>query len=358
MHQTTRILMLALSAVLLLTVQAHSQQAIGITASEHGEVTADKASALTGETVTLTVRPAAGFRLKALMVEVLGQTDEADCGALTRGATPEVSLLVNLTQTGSDTYTFVMPERLVQVSAEFCDLSQYYFSKSTTFIPAGMLMGMTEVTDIWLPDTDEPVVIEPGGLTLDEETGSNHRIATIHTPLRHLDDYALMESLSEHYEAGRVKATVSVPHKYWTLSCGVDVQLPEGIRACIVEGISDSEVEITELEDASIVKSNNGVLLVCPDDNGHSYEIAAQQSAERKSGSKPDTGNAHSYEGNLLEPVIEDRHYDNGDCLILSANLFHPVQQEGDEVRIPACKAVLPITGARTRTITISSDNR
>lgn len=52
----------------------------------------------------------------------------------------------------------------------------------------------TNVTDIYLPDTEQPLTIGTGALP---------GTATIHTTLALLDDYALMTTLQQNYEAAK-----------------------------------------------------------------------------------------------------------------------------------------------------------
>ena len=405
MTQRTIKLMLMLLAVIQPTAWAFAQQRVTIVATGQGSVVADKPEALAGETVTLTVSADEGWRLKkgSLLVEQVTDS-QSDSASVTRSMAPAVGSFVAVSRLDDNSYTFVMPANQVEVSAAFVENSTITttigamvtggttdttidVTVSTTIetetgeaiidkvvlpegldgtsvtiiIPAtlagadgqehpltgissGAMMGNTNVTDIYLPDTDEPLVIEPGALTLDNETGAGHHVATIHTPLQFLDDYALMASLSEHYQEGLVTASVTASHRYFTFSCGVDVKLPDALSVCIAQGITDSQVEIKELPWVSIVMANNGVLIDSHDAAGNNYDVVAVPSEKHPSGSQPATGNAHTYEGNLLEPVIEGQHYGSGDCYILAGNQFHLILEEGADAKVPACKAVLRLT--------------
>ena len=362
MNQSTKTLTLVLLALLLSAVRVAAQQNVVIARMLNGKVVADKTSAVEGETVVLTVKPNQGFALKdgSLLVEMLASTDNSDHATLTRAETPEVGALVDVTQKDANTFTFRMPNNAVRVSAQFYAVTNaVYIDEETLVIPSNSFIGQTGISDIYLPDTDELIEIEDGAFDLDHETGENHRVATIHTPLKHLDDYALMSALSEHYREGKIQATVNVPRQYWSFSCGVDVELPEGVKIYIVRSGSSALVEIKEIEEAKVIKANNGVLLACPDNEGHAYEMVVRPSANRPSGTKPATGNARSYEGNLLEPVINDRHYNRGGYYILANNQFHRITQEDAESKIPACKAVLYLPEViRTRAFSISPNNR
>lgn len=406
MNLCTIKLMLMLLAVTWPTAWAFAQQRVTIAATTgQGTVVADKPEAHEGETVTLTVSADEGWRLKkgSLLVEQV--TDQqSDSASVTRSTAPALGSFVAVSRQDDNSYTFVMPANQVEVSAAFVEYTtitttieatitggttstttdvtvnitvetesgeaeidhvvlpeEFDGSPVTIAIPAtlagadgqehpltgicsGAMMGNTNVTDIYLPDTDEPLVIEPDALTLDNETGAAHHIATIHTPLRFLDDYALMASLSEHYQAGLVRATVTAPHRYFSFSCGVDVQLPDGYSVNIVQSMTNSQVKIQELPLVSIVTANNGVLIDCYNATGNDCDVVAVPSAEHLSGSKPATGNAHTYAGNLLEPVIEGRHYGSSDCYILYDNQFHRILEEDTDAKVPACKAVLRLT--------------
>lgn len=350
--------MLALLALWLPMAWAFAQHTINIAEMRNGQVAANKLVASDGEKVTLTVTARQGFSLEdgSLLVEKIAAPDEGDHASFAPRRTPEVGGFVSLTQIGADTYEFVMPSRSVRVNARFCAASDtIYISEGTTTIESGTFLGQTNVTDIYLPDTDEPIKIELGAFTLDYETGDGHHIPTIHVPLHLLDDYALMTALGENYQAGKVQATAKVPRQYWSFSCGVDVALPEGGRLYIVRGGSTSQVEIVEVENAKVIKANNGVLLACPDDNGNTYEMVAWPSANRPSGIHLSTGNAHNYEGNLLEPVIIGKHYEAGSgYYILARNQFHRIVHEGVSAKVPPCKAVLRLqNNMTTRSLSI-----
>ena len=90
------------------TVIAGNQQAAGSTGSHGGStgdtaITADKATAQEGDTVTLTVRPAEGYVLQSLT---------ATCAAAAPGTVP-------LQEKGEGIYTFAMPAGDVTVTGTF-----------------------------------------------------------------------------------------------------------------------------------------------------------------------------------------------------------------------------------------------
>ena len=223
-------------------------------------------------------------------------------------------------------------------------------------IGANAMAGMTNVTDIIMPDTEKPIEIEAGAFP---------GTATIHTSLAMLDDYALMASLKDNYEGAKVVCTVTPVNKYWTLGVGCDVIIPDGIDVYTVQVKNSAEVA-TEIvpEDQlkygneRIIKANNGVLLLGT--AGQSYDLVAY-SGRIASGMPVATSDNKDYgQKNCLEPVIEKKHYDSGHYFVLQNNEFHAILAEGDEVKVPAGKAVLHLgneqAGADARVLTISGD--
>ena len=220
-------------------------------------------------------------------------------------------------------------------------------------ISAGAMDGMNNVTDIYMPDTDEPILVEAGALS---------GLAVIHTSLALLDDYALMAGLQPNYEATKVLCTVTPANKYWTLGTGCDVILPEGVDAYTVKVKNTAEVateiipeEMLKRGNERIIKANNGVLLL--GEAGQSYDLVAY-SGRIASGMPVATSDNKDYgQKNCLEPVIEKKHYDSGHYFVLQNNEFHAILAEGDEVKVPAGKAVLHLgdeqAGANARVLKI-----
>ena len=216
------------------------------------------------------------------------------------------------------------------------------------------------VSTIVLPETEKPIEVQPHALDVDNLPADdpNHRTASILTPLRFLDDYALMSSLKENYENEQVSAIAQAVNHFWTFSCGVDVKRPAGVRMFICKASDDESVTISELHD-DVIKANNGVLVACANGDGNAYDMVAQPSAERPSGSVPVTSNAMSYPGNLLIPVIEDEHFAPSSIYIMSNNEFHELSAT-DNTNVPANKAVMPRTSAsqaRTLNITVGGSD-
>ena len=223
-------------------------------------------------------------------------------------------------------------------------------------IKGGAMDGMTNVTDIIMPDTEKPIEIKAGAVPA---------VATIHTTLALLDDYALMASLKQNYEASKVLTTVTPVNKYWTLGTGCDVIIPDGIDVYTVQVKNTAEVA-TEIvpEDHlkygndRIIKANNGVLLLGT--AGQTYDLVAY-SGRIASGTPVATSDSKDYgSSNCLEPVIEKKHYDSGHYFVLQNNEFHAILAEGDEVKVPAGKAVLHLgdeqAGANARVLKIDAE--
>ena len=191
-----------------------------------------------------------------------------------------------------------------------------------------------KVTKVILPNTEEPLTVEAGAMKPDGKP------IDVQTPLALLDDYALMNTMKENYEAKKVTAKATAPERFWTFSSGVDVVVPEGVT--VYRAFNDNgNIRILPIEEANqskIIKANNGVLLSCDEmKGGKAYEFVANPSGP-KSGTKPATTDACSYEGNSMEPVIESKNYASGQYLIVKNNEFHTIANNGSKV--PACKAV------------------
>lgn len=385
-----------------LAVQAQTEQQIVVLVQENGNIVADRQTAEAGQTVTLTVNPAEGYRLRngSLVVEQVTETAQGDKPQLVARRAPAIGGFVNTNRATANTYTFIMPSTGVEIKGYFKKIeentvaveattsddssqtvtgvavsvaqdeesggvlidevvvpAQLYQTEISVNIPtvvtdaqgnqqpvrgiaAGALYGQTNVTDVYLPETDEPLDIAENAFQVDSNEEETHQVVTVHTPLSMLDDYALMASLSENYQSQKVSATANAKHRYWTFSCGVDVKVPEGVTFYSCRQLDDENIEIEQLN-GEVIKANNGVLIACADDEGNAYEMVAVPSVDRPSGTTPATHNARTYGGNMLEPVINSTHYGDGGYFIMANNEFYPILSEGEEARIPACKAVL-----------------
>ena len=191
-----------------------------------------------------------------------------------------------------------------------------------------------KVTKVILPDTEEALLVEDGAMKPDGQP------IEVQTPLALLDDYALMNTMKENYEANKVSAKAIAPERFWTFSSGVDVVVPEGVT--VYRAFNDNGniriLLIVEANQSKIIKANNGVLLSCDEmKGGKAYEFVANPSGP-KSGTKPATTDACSYEGNSMVPTIVAKTYEPADrYLILKDNEFHTMSANG---KVPACKAV------------------
>lgn len=198
----------------------------------------------------------------------------------------------------------------------------------------------TVVTKVILPETDEPILIEEGALSPDGEPIS------LVVPLALLDDYALMETLKDNFEAMNISAIATPENRLWTFACGVDAIMPEGVKAYTCYILNDVEVKINEIPAEKlqvggkrVILANNGVLFANDSGEGGTYEIVACP-GRQVSGTKPLTTDAMDYGAdNWLEPVIVSKHYSAGKYLVLKDNEFHEIENNTSET--PACKAIL-----------------
>ena len=202
----------------------------------------------------------------------------------------------------------------------------------------------TNVTDIYLPDTEKPIEIEAGAFP---------SLATIHTTLALLDNYALMTALQQNYQAAKVMTTVTPVNKLWTLGIGCDVILPEALTAYTVSVRNDKEVSMNIISEADltidqerVLKGNNGVLLL--GEPGASYDLVAYSGRISSGTAIATTDNKDYGTDNLLEPVVEKMHYNADDSyFVMKNNEFHAIKAEGNEVKVPAGKAVLHLTSGQ-----------
>ena len=368
------------------------------TADKHGQVTflvngTSTETAAEGQTVTVSIVPAGGY----IVTSVSNLCTTSWGGA--RAASMDMLNSVEMTKVNDNTYTFTMPRADVDVTVEYNieiptpaedkkDEEKEVTDVKMDMEPAGSPQEVGEitiipvsitgvevpatapqeivievaastqvgnniflvreikadafktndanvkVTKVILPDTEEPLTVEAGAMKPDGKP------IDVQTPLALLDDYALMNTMKENYEANKVTAKATAPERFWTFSSGVDVVVPEGVT--VYRAFNDNgNIRILPIEEANqskIIKANNGVLLSCDEmKGGKAYEFVANPSGP-KSGTKPATTDACSYEGNSMEPVIESKNYASGQYLIVKNNEFHTIANNGSKV--PACKAV------------------
>ena len=214
-----------------------------------------------------------------------------------------------------------------------------------TSIDDDAFKGMTNVTDIYLPETDQPLTLGENALKIDDE-----HVATIHVPVGLLGAYALDDQLVQNFAEGKVKATVTAPARYWTFSAGVDVIVPEGVGVYICKFESTDKVIITELDDSQllvngkrIIKANNGVLVACNNGTGgNAYDIVANPGGQTSMA--PASYDAKSYgDENMLEPVLVSKNYPATNYYVLKNGEFHKILANSS--KMPAGKAVLRLPG-------------
>ena len=300
------------------------------------EVAGNKATGVGLHTVTVTgLGHYKGTATAQFVIAKVGMDIDAE-DTETGKEVDDVTVLGTLSEDGQ---SIVIDELVVPEAAAGEDLTVYIPSTLGGLTVTGIATDAFKdknVTDIYLPDSEVPLDIREGALPA---------TANIHTSLALLDDYALMNSLKENFEAVKISATVTPANRYWTFSSGVDCVLPEGVTAYKVVWdagtpriIPLDESELTLKDGRRGIKANNGVLIA--GQKGNAYEIVASP-GNQTSGTKPATTDANSYEGNCLEPVIEARNYDAGKILILKNNDFHTIKSSASKVK--PCKAVLSL---------------
>ena len=208
---------------------------------------------------------------------------------------------------------------------------------NVTGLGSGCFAGVDNLTDIYLPDTEEPLTIGENAIPISTK---------VHTPLALLDDYALMPTLEENFKDGKVMTTVTAKNRYWTFSCGVDVCVPDGVTVYTVHERSNTSVALVQLTEYDLmvggqplVKANNGVLIAGSANTDYNLVASAKRMT---SGTPIGTYDSKDYgPQNLLIPVIVPTHFESGEYYVMKDNQFRSIRQDGEEVKVPACKAVL-----------------
>lgn len=382
-----------LALVMTVTASALADNRVVVATLENGSVSVGDVAATGDVTVTLTVTPASGYCITAEDIKVSKTAGTAMSRSKAPGYADGISVAAGAVDAlGEGTYTFKLPDgygayveatfsviksftvvladavtgkkATVNMEVTITDKAAKTFRLDKMTIPgitanklqaisipaevygyrltemaAGALTDLPDVTDIYLPATDKPIVMADNSIPA---------AAKVRVPLAMLDDYALMETMKEHFEAKKIAAIVTPKNRLWTFSSGVDCVLPKGVSAYIVYlddmtprfvAIAESDLKLKDGQRG--IKANNGVLLACDSGQGGSaYEMVACP-GNQQSGTKPATTNAKSYKGNELVPTIVATNYAGGSCLVLKDNAFHSIKP-GD-AKTPACKAVLPI---------------
>ena len=174
------------------------------------------------------------------------------------------------------------------------------------------------------------------------------------TTIEDLAELALDDTMQDYVEDSKLKMTVTPKNKYWTLACGVDLLLPEGVKVYKARmNSAGTKVELTEIAATTlggVLKANNGVLIASTP--GESYDLVVSPNNSVTTLSSAD---AKSYgTDNELEPVLEDTHFTTEDYFILTENKFIMVDTSKD-TKVPAGKAVLKVAAgsAKTRTLDV-----
>ena len=195
-------------------------------------------------------------------------------------------------------------------------------------------------TATWEKNPDTRYVVDDGGVAV--------------TTMAYLAELALDDTMQDYVEKGKLKATITPKNKYWTLACGVDLLLPEGVKVYKARmNSAGTKVELTEIDAATlggVLKANNGVLIASTP--GQTYDLVVSPNNSVTTLSNAD---AKSYgTDNELEPVLEDTHFTTEDYFILMENKFIMVDISKD-TKVPAGKAVLKVAAgsAKTRTLDV-----
>lgn len=153
---------------------------------------------------------------------------------------------------------------------------------------------------------------------------------------------AIDENMQSYVENGALKLKVTPKNKFWTLACGVDLLLPEGIVVYKARmNSAGTKVDLTEIGDSElngVLKANNGVLIASTPGESYEFKVSPENSVTTLS-----TADAKSYgNDNQLVPVLEETHFDSENYFILTDNQFVMVDVTKD-TKVPAGKAVLKV---------------
>ena len=366
-----------LIAMLWMSLGANAQNyQVSIESTSNGQISASPSTGLSkGGVVTLKATASEGYKLTSLKVYRYSDTNRAQ----TRAEIPVGEELTLTKITSNKEYTFEMPDDDVNVTATFGeDIKQEVKTEESgvavatanvtddivkeaevtqvvpddkgvatipesvgdytvTSVADNAFAGKTEVTDIHLPDTEEPITLGENALKIDD----NH-VATIHTPLALLDDYATNKQLEQNVEAGKLVATVTPPNRFWTFSSGVDVEISSDVSVYICKK-NGNDIETTMLTEEQlnvggrrVIKANNGVLLAGT--AGNAYELIARKNSGITIVDA--TKDAKSYGvDNALVPAIVAKHFTPSDFMMLYKGEFIGIAN--DDTKAPACKALL-----------------
>lgn len=153
---------------------------------------------------------------------------------------------------------------------------------------------------------------------------------------------AIDENMQSYVESGALKLSVTPKNKFWTLACGVDLLLPEGVVVYKARmNSAGTKVDLAEISDSElngVLKANNGVLIASTPGESYEFKVSPENSVTTLS-----TADAKSYgNDNQLVPVLEETHFDSENYFILTDNQFVMVDVSKD-TKVPVGKAVLKV---------------
>lgn len=160
--------------------------------------------------------------------------------------------------------------------------------------------------------------------------------------IEEFEKLAIDPTMQSYVENGALKLSVTPKNKFWTLACGVDLLLPEGIVVYKARmNSAGTKVDLTEISDSElngVLKANNGVLIASTPGESYEFKVSPENSVTTLS-----TADAKSYgNDNQLVPVLEETHFDSENYFILTDNQFVMVDVSKD-TKVPVGKAVLKV---------------
>lgn len=160
--------------------------------------------------------------------------------------------------------------------------------------------------------------------------------------IEEFEKLAIDPTMQSYVENGALKLKVTPKNKFWTLACGVDLLLPEGVVVYKARmNSAGTKVDLTEIGDSElngVLKANNGVLIASTPGENYEFKVSPENSVTTLS-----TADAKSYgNDNQLVPVLEETHFDSENYFILTDNQFVMVDVSQD-TKVPAGKAVLKV---------------
>ena len=195
--------------------------------------------------------------------------------------------------------------------------------------------GTTGVTDIYLTG-NKTIALENGSLTIPDG------VATIHTPIALLGDYALNAVLKDNFDAGKVQSDIYLRKGYNTFSSSVDVLVPDVVDAVYTATTNADGVLLNEVLDLDVygedaILTGNGVIL---ESSAWGTVPFVAWNGRMLSNDAPVKSKQMDYGVNELVPVFDATHFDPATVYVLNNNQFKAVKDD-DATNVPAGKAVL-----------------